>query len=137
MTALAFVAKHWRALILGGGIASLLLAVVLSRAVARRCHKRDAQHLAALNLEIQKNAINLASIAELEAALKAKEADTAARAAALADSKTADAASTATADARQAADKGRRDTLLKLSTALPVTPDCAAPTALLNNLKGL
>jgi membrane protein involved in colicin uptake len=137
MTALAFLSKHWRALILTGGVASLILAVILARADARQCHQRDAQHVAALNLEVQKNAINLASIAELEAALKAKEADTAARANAFADSQTQNAASTATADARRAADKGRIDTLNKLATTLPSSPDCTAPSALLNNLKGL
>lgn len=137
MTALAFVTKHWRALILAGGVASLILAVILARADARQCHKRDAQHVAALNLEVQKNAINLASIAELEAALAAKEADSTARADAFAGSKIANARDTATADARRAADKGRIDTLRHLATTLPATPDCAAPSALLNNLKGL
>jgi hypothetical protein len=137
MTVIAFIAKHWRALILGVGVASLALVAILARADARQCHKRDAQHVAERDVEIAKNAVNLASIADLEAALKAKEADSAARADAFNGSKVQNAASVATADARRAADNSRVDTLRTMATTLPTSPDCTAPSALLNNLKGL
>lgn len=132
-----FLAKYWQAIVGGVGMTVLAIAVFFARADASQCHARDAQHVAERDAEIQKNAINLASIKDLEAALAAKEADSAARADAFADSKTRNAANVATADARRDADRGRTDTLLKLATTLPTSPDCAAPTALLNNLKGL
>jgi hypothetical protein len=132
-----WLAANWRALVCAFGMASLALAAILARADARQCHKQDAQHVAALNLEVQKNAINLASIGELQAALAAKEADTAARANALNTSKVQNATAVATADARRVADKGRIDTLKQLAVTLPITSDCTAPAALLNNLKGL
>ncbi|WP_010218833.1 hypothetical protein [Sphingomonas sp. PAMC 26621] len=55
----------------------LAIAVFFARADATQCHARDAQHVAERDAEIQKNAINLASIKDLEAALAAKEADSA------------------------------------------------------------
>lgn len=82
-------------------------------------------------------AIQRESIAEMRRNLDAKNAESDARAKALADSKATDAQNVATADARQKADRGRIQTLQALAKDLPVNPACRAPAAVVTNLEGL
>lgn len=87
--------------------------------------------------EVQKNAVNLASINTLQSALADKNAESEARAKAFADAKAADAATLAEMDRRQKANASRLETLQRLARDLPENPSCRAPAALLANLEGL
>jgi len=74
---------------------------------------------------------------QLPDAVARKDAETITRGLAYANVKTTDAADVRTADARQAADRTRAETLTAIARAIPVSPDCRAPSAFLENLKGL
>lgn len=87
--------------------------------------------------EVQKNAVNLASINTLQSALADKNAESEARAKAFADAKAADAATLAEMDKRQKADASRLETLQRLARDLPENPQCKVPAALRAQLEGL
>lgn len=85
----------------------------------------------------QKLDIQRRSIAEMRRNLDAKNAESDARAKALADSRATDAQNVAAADARQKADRSRIQTLQALAKDLPVNPACRAPAAVTSLLDGL
>lgn len=118
-------------------IAALTIAFLFARSDARHWHNLSDQYQAAEKLANDKLAISNASIDTLTAALNDKNAESEARAKAYADSKAEDAATLAEMEARRKQDASRIATLQGLAKDLPDNPNCKAPAALLENLKGL
>lgn len=132
-----FALKNWK--LLAGGLAmlGLLIALAVTRhTLASRTEQLKVSRQQTAN-EIAKEQMDLASIAEMRRNLDAKNAESDARAKALADSKATDASNLARADARQRADRSRIQTLQALAKDLPVNPNCRAPVAVVANLEGL
>lgn len=87
--------------------------------------------------EVKKNAINLASIKELEADLAAKNAESDARAKALADSKAASDADQIRFAALRKADANKDETLKGIRDGALAKPTCRVPPVLTDQLGGL
>jgi hypothetical protein len=130
-------AKFWPYIAGGLAMLGLLIALAVTRhTLASRTEQLKVSRQQTAN-EIAKEQIDLASIAEMRRNLDAKNAESDARAKALADSKATDAQNVAAADARQKADRSRIQTLQALAKDLPIDPHCRAPAAVVTNLEGL
>lgn len=131
--------KVWYALAV---IAAALLLWHIHAGWTKRAH--DVAYAAGVAAEkvntdraLAANAIQRTSIADLEAIIRAKNAETDARARALADSKAQDATDVGKADAAQKADANRRGTLEGIRDGAALKPACKVPDALLASLEGL
>lgn len=137
MTALLpFALKNWKLLLGGFVVAGLSLMLVLAKADARHWKGEAGRFETSFNLEVAKHAVTRQSVATLEAALKAKNAESVARADAFEKAKAKSAADLAALDARYAAEKGRRSRLEALLSN-PASEACRAPAALTEALEGL
>lgn len=126
--------RHWRLIAEGIGLAVLGFLLWSANGRADREAKRADKATTAYQLEVAKHAVSLASIASLTDIVRAKNAESDARAKALADSRAGDARDVAAADARQRADGARRAALEAIAKG---KSGCAAPAALIRGLEGL
>lgn len=122
---------------LGGVTLVLLVLLLVADGRVSRWQKLDAAHVAQRDAEIAKNAVNLKSIADLTAALKAKNAESDARAKALADVKAQDARDVAEADKRYADTAGRIKALEAIARGSGGKDACKVPGAVSGALEGL
>lgn len=126
--------RHWRLIAEAVGLAVLGVMLWLANGRADRETRRADKMTMAYQTEVAKHAVSLASIASLTDVIRAKNAESDARAKALADSRAADVRDVAAADARQRADGARREALGAIARQ---GGGCPAPAALIKGLDGL
>lgn len=103
----------------------------------RHWHKLADNNAAGWNREIDKNKVNLASIATLQDLLNAKNAESDARAAALVASQQESASEQKRLATLAKADRSRVDALDALAAQHKPDANCPAPAALLAQIQGL
>lgn len=135
--ALAFFLLHWKAILTGGFMIALGVALAIERGEAVHYHKIADQNAATAVLANSKLAISNASIATLNDALDAANAQSDARAKAYADSKATDAATITALDKQYASTKSARDALMAIAAVPGGNGACRIPSALSAALEGL
>lgn len=128
---------NWK-LLLGGLVAGFLgiTLMITQHKLHNRTNERD-KAIAAYQLEVAKNAVQRASITEMQHNLDAKNAESDARAKAFADARAADQKDIARLDALNRANAPRIAALQSIVGSAGHDPACKAPAVLLSSLEGL
>lgn len=135
--ALAFFLLHWKAILTGGFLIALGVALAIERGEVVHYHKLADQNAATAVSANSKLAISNASIQTLNDALDAANAQSDARAKAYADSKAEDQSTIATLDKQYAGTDAQRRALEAIAKVPGGDVACKAPDALVLNLEGL
>ena len=133
---IALALRNWKLIVGGLGLFALGLLLMLAKADARHWRKMHDGVLASYQLEQAKHAITRQSVATLETALKAKNAESIARAEAFERAKAEAARDVASLNARWAAGEGAR-ARLEAFVRNPPSAACRAPAGLISALEGL